>query len=635
MSVRIPPPSPGGSLEGCLAPQQVSTEHELAEPAASGQEGAQAPDGCTLKSLGLPPPAFHSLVLDLGALSFVDTVCIKSLKNAWSRPLWYQVGLDLQPWGCQPSSLDGCGVSLGCPGQWLGLGMNPIYSVTGVMLTSAMMLMVGRKLLQVPAHTPGLSKRRTPISDHALLVTVLHMLDALLAQIQSHLQHLAAQQPRQIKGTPTPCGTATFAQALQRVPETQVSQLDNGLRVASEQTSQPTCTVGVWIDVGSRYENEKNNGAGYFVEHLAFKAPESETLRSHRGRSTPRPGLACVSRRVEHRQLLDLAQKHFSGISGTYAEDAVPTLAPCRFTGSQISHRDDALPLAHVAIAVEGPGWANPDNVALQVANAMIGHYDCTYGGGVHLSSPLASVAVANKLCQSFQAFNICYAETGLLGAHFVCDRMSIDDMVFFLQGQWWWQGYLTQGTKNRPGNALEKEVESMGAHLSAYTTREHTAYYIKALSQDLPKAVELLADVVQNCSLEDSQIEKERDVILRELQESDASLRDVAFDYLHATAFQGTPLAQPVEGPSDNVRKLSRADLTEFLGQHYKAPRMVLAAAGVRVPASLQEVDAQTVREVCSKYFYDQCPAVAAVGPTEQLPDYNRTRSGMFWLRF
>lgn len=66
---------------------------------------------------------------------------------------------------------------------------------------------------------------------------------------------------------------------------------------------------------------------------------------------------------------------------------------------------------------------------------------------------------------------------------------------------------------------------------------------------------MELLADIVQNCSLEDSQIEKERDVILRELQENDGSLRDVVFDYLHATAFQGTPLGQPVEGPSDNVR--------------------------------------------------------------------------------
>ncbi|WP_375654096.1 insulinase family protein, partial [Bartonella sp. OD88NMGDW] len=95
----------------------------------------------------------------------------------------------------------------------------------------------------------------------------------------------------------------------------------------------------------------------------------------------------------------------------------------------------------------------------------------------------------------------------------------------------------------------------------------EHTAYYIKALSKDLPKVVELLGDIVQNCSLEDSQIEKERDVILREMQENDASMRDVVFDYLHATAFQGTPLAQTVEGPSENVRKLSRADLTEYLG--------------------------------------------------------------------
>lgn len=163
-----------------------------------------------------------------------------------------------------------------------------------------------------------------------------------------------------------------------------------------------------------------------------------------------------------------------------------------------------------------------------------------------------------------------------------------------------------------------------MGAHLNAYSTREHTAYYIKVLSKDLPKgnlewagvgvglqgcggqaprsllpgrrvrlpsecvalhkaartptpgalalfllsrahlapalsflhtAVELLADIVQNCSLEDSQIEKERDVILRELQENDASLRDVVFDYLHATAFQGTPLAQAVEGPGENAR--------------------------------------------------------------------------------
>lgn len=44
------------------------------------------------------------------------------------------------------------------------------------------------------------------------------------------------------------------------------------------------------------------------------------------------------------------------------------------------------------------------------------------------------------------------------------------------------------QGTKKHPQLALEQQVESMGAHLSAYTSREHTAYYMKTLAKDLPK---------------------------------------------------------------------------------------------------------------------------------------------------
>ncbi|XP_054585634.1 solute carrier family 26 member 6 [Eptesicus fuscus] len=78
---------------------QVSTEPEPAEPAASGQDGAQAPGGCTLKGLGLPPPAFHSLVLDLSALSFVDTVCIKSLKNIFRD--FREIEVEVYVAGCQ------------------------------------------------------------------------------------------------------------------------------------------------------------------------------------------------------------------------------------------------------------------------------------------------------------------------------------------------------------------------------------------------------------------------------------------------------------------------------------------------------------------------------------------------------
>uniref|UniRef100_M3YSL1 Solute carrier family 26 member 6 n=1 Tax=Mustela putorius furo TaxID=9669 RepID=M3YSL1_MUSPF len=60
---------------------RASTGNELEDTTVSGQEDAKAANGSTLKALGLPQPHFHSLVLDLGALSFVDTVCIKSLKN--------------------------------------------------------------------------------------------------------------------------------------------------------------------------------------------------------------------------------------------------------------------------------------------------------------------------------------------------------------------------------------------------------------------------------------------------------------------------------------------------------------------------------------------------------------------------
>lgn len=55
------------------------------------------------------------------------------------------------------------------------------------------------------------------------------------------------------------------------VPETRVTAIKNGLRVASEDYGLPTCTVGVWINAGSRFETAQNNGTAHFLEHLAFK----------------------------------------------------------------------------------------------------------------------------------------------------------------------------------------------------------------------------------------------------------------------------------------------------------------------------------------------------------------------------
>ena len=74
----------------------------------------------------------------------------------------------------------------------------------------------------------------------------------------------------------------TYEQTLLNVPETRVTAIKNGLRVASEDYGIPTCTVGVWIDAGSRYETAQNNGTAHFLEHMAFKVTFNDDLHPTR-----------------------------------------------------------------------------------------------------------------------------------------------------------------------------------------------------------------------------------------------------------------------------------------------------------------------------------------------------------------
>lgn len=95
------------------------------------------------------------------------------------------------------------------------------------------------------------------------------------------------------------------------------------------------------------------------------------------------------------------------------------------------------------------------------------------------------------------------------------------------------------KGTGKRSQHNLELEVENLGAHLNAYTSREQTVYYAKAFRKDVPKAVDIISDILQNSKLEEAAIERERDVILREQEEVDKMMEEVVFDHLHAVAFQ------------------------------------------------------------------------------------------------
>jgi len=137
------------------------------------------------------------------------------------------------------------------------------------------------------------------------------------------------------------------------------------------------------------------------------------------------------------------------------------------------------------------------------------------------------------------------------------------------------------KGTAKRSQLQLEMEVENMGAHLNAYTSREQTVYYAKVMKQDVPKAVEMLSDILLNSTFSQAAVERERDVILREMEEVDSQIEEVVFDRLHEVAYVGTPLARTILGPEENIKSIMADDIVKYVTTHYTAPRMVLAASG------------------------------------------------------
>ncbi|KAF9177479.1 hypothetical protein BGZ51_008715, partial [Haplosporangium sp. Z 767] len=130
-------------------------------------------------------------------------------------------------------------------------------------------------------------------------------------------------------------------------------------------------------------------------------------------------------------------------------------------------------------------------------------------------------------------------------------------------------------GTNTRGQHDIELQIENMGAHLNAYTSREQTVYYAKTFKSDIPKSVEVLSDILQNSTLNIDAIERERDVILREQQEVDKMMEEVIFDHLHATAFQGEALGRTILGPKENIKSLTRDDLANYIKTNYTADRM------------------------------------------------------------
>ncbi|ORY35694.1 putative mitochondrial processing peptidase beta subunit mitochondrial precursor [Naematelia encephala] len=137
------------------------------------------------------------------------------------------------------------------------------------------------------------------------------------------------------------------------------------------------------------------------------------------------------------------------------------------------------------------------------------------------------------------------------------------------------------KGTKSRSQNKLELEIENLGATLNAYTSREQTVFLARAFDKDVPRMVDILSDITQNSTLDAGAVDREKDVIIREMEETNKDLNELVFDHLHAVAFQGQALGNTILGPEEHIRAMTKDKLSSFISKNYTADRMCLVGAG------------------------------------------------------
>ena len=137
------------------------------------------------------------------------------------------------------------------------------------------------------------------------------------------------------------------------------------------------------------------------------------------------------------------------------------------------------------------------------------------------------------------------------------------------------------KGTHLRSAREIAEQIEAVGGHLNAYTSREQTAYFAKVLKEDLPLAIDILADILQNPIFDEDELRREQTVVIQEIGQAQDTPDDIIFDYFQDIAFPDQPLGRPILGSSENVSSFTRETLSTYMSKHYTPARMVVSAAG------------------------------------------------------
>lgn len=154
----------------------------------------------------------------------------------------------------------------------------------------------------------------------------------------------------------------------------------------------------------------------------------------------------------------------------------------------------------------------------------------------------------------------------------------------------------LFKGTEHRKAYHILNRIDGVGGELNAFTTKEETCVYASSLSEHLERCLELFADILFHSTFPLAEIEKEKDVVLEEINSYRDSPAELIYDQYEELAYEGHPLGHNILGTKRNVANFTPERLRRHLEQNYTPEKMVVTVSG--------NVKMERLVRLCERYF-------------------------------
>lgn len=135
--------------------------------------------------------------------------------------------------------------------------------------------------------------------------------------------------------------------------------------------------------------------------------------------------------------------------------------------------------------------------------------------------------------------------------------------------------------TERRSAIDLAREMDAIGGHMNAATSKLYTTYYAKVMDRDLPQAIDLLADICCHPVIDAQDLEKEKGVVIEEIAMAEDMPEDLLYDLINEALYQGQSLAMRITGGKEAIARYTREDLLRFRAKYYSPKNTVISVAG------------------------------------------------------